>query len=91
MLETFIFSFFDMGPNWYAHQPNYSPDTSNLHTSNKISKPSTHTCKVTGRIKKKMLMFFLDNLNIFSQSKGNICQRNFNIFSFFDLGQIFRF
>lgn len=21
MLETFIFSFFDMGPNWYAHQP----------------------------------------------------------------------
>lgn len=52
MLETFIFSFFDMGPNWYAHQPNYSPDTGNLHTSNKISKPSTHTCKVTGRIEK---------------------------------------
>lgn len=52
MLEAFIFSFFDMGPNWYAHQPNYSPDTSNLHTSNKISKPSTHTCKVTGRIEK---------------------------------------
>lgn len=57
MPETFIFSFFDMGPNWYAHQPNYSPDTSNLHTSNKISKPSTHTCKVTGRIK---------NVNVFS-------------------------
>lgn len=77
-----IFSFFDMGPNWYAHQPNYSPDTSNLYTSNKISKPSTHTCKVTGII--EFEYFFL-------KVKEDICQRNFYIFSFFDLGQIFRF
>lgn len=47
-----------------------------------ISKPSTHTCKVTGRI--EFEYFFL-------KVKEDICQRNFYIFSFFDLGQIFRF